>query len=287
MSDPNEIGGNSVEATPLEHLAHEFHNLLSVILGELDFLRDSVAELGEHASKDRLLECVRNVQLAARRAATLAKPLVELAKKATAATDGVEPSSDGVEEWDQRPTASGLAEQTPTRLRERPAAAAPAADNDEAGPRRTPSRGGAAAVGTGPQLQAVNPTILTILLVEDVESERRSVARLLEQLGYRVVAVPDGREAVRVFLEEKPIALVLLDLVIPGLSGRDTFRSLRKLDPKVKVLLVSGYVDETRAEELLAEGAEGFLQKPMTLDMLRRAVAIATGVCPAEKTGPG
>jgi CheY-like chemotaxis protein len=284
MSDhSNDVGKDSAETPPPERLAHELNNLLSVVLGDLDFLQVSLAELGEQSGKTAMLECVAGLQEAARRLVALAKPLVELAKT----------SGNAVQEWEGIPTASGLRgmpDQTPTRLRPGAAPAAPApapeapappAESEERGERRTPSRGGAA----GPQVEAaLRPQIL---VVEDVESERRNVTRLLEQLGYQVLAVPDGREAVRVYREEKHVALVLLDMVIPGLSGRDTFRSLRKHDPQVRVLLVSGYVDEDRAQELLAEGAAGFLQKPLTLESLRRAVATALGgVRPIDRPAP-
>jgi CheY-like chemotaxis protein len=290
MSDvSNQAGKDTVEPRSLEQLAHDLNNLLSVMLGDLDFLQGSLSELREQTGKDAMLECVDSLQQAAQRLLALAKPLVELAKLPAAPQGERERPRSAIEEWEAQPTASGLRgplEQTPTRLRPgtTPPAATPAAapaPTEESGERRSPSRGGAAAGGTGPQNEPVLRPL--ILVVEDVEAERRHVARLLEQLDYRVVAIPDGREAVRVYREEKHVVLVLLDMVIPGLSGLDTFRALRKHDSQVKVLLVSGYVDEDRAEELLAEGAAGFLQKPFTLELLRRAVATALGgVRPVE-----
>jgi CheY-like chemotaxis protein len=286
--------GDSAEKMSFPRLAHEFHNLLAAMLGDLDFLRDGLAELGEQAGKAALLECAATLLAAARRAVTLAKPLVELAKQGAAdpeaapddkATENLaigpsdptreqcteEPSGDNVAEWspEQKTPGNVLAVVALARQMQMPGVEA------EGDRRRAPSRGGAA-VGS------------TILVVEDVESERRSVTRFLEKLGYGVVAVSDGREAVRVFREEHHgIALVLLDLVIPGLSGRETLRTLRNTDPNVRVLLVSGYVDEDRTDELLAEGAVGFLRKPFTLDTLRRAVVTASGgVRPVEPDEP-
>jgi signal transduction histidine kinase/ActR/RegA family two-component response regulator len=117
----------------------------------------------------------------------------------------------------------------------------------------------------------------TVLLVEDVDAERRGLAQLITQLGYRVLPVADGREAIRVFNDQRAfICLVVLDLVLPGLGGRDTFRWLRKIDGQVKVLLISGYVSAERAQDLILEGAVGFLTKPLEKETLSHAIAAAT-----------
>ena len=58
------------------------------------------------------------------------------------------------------------------------------------------------------------------------------------------------------------LQIVVLDLTMPGLSGAKTFEILRELAPELKVLLVSGHAEERQARDLLAKGAQGFLQKP-------------------------
>jgi two-component system, cell cycle sensor histidine kinase and response regulator CckA len=141
--------------------------------------------------------------------------------------------------------------------------AVPAASREEAA---RPTSRGAPAIGS------------MVLVVEDVELERRVVVRLLEQLGYRAIGAADGREAIRVFKEQQAqIKIVVLDLILPGLSGKETFRVLRRIDPKIKVLLVSGYVDESRVADLIKEGAIRFLSKPYDGRVLGEAIAAALG----------
>jgi CheY-like chemotaxis protein len=111
-----------------------------------------------------------------------------------------------------------------------------------------------------------------ILVVEDDDVLRRSVTRMLEHLGQRVVAVADGVEAVEVFRRRgSQIDLVLLDVSMPRQSGAQTFAALRKLAPGVKVLLSSGY-HEDHVEPALRAGAQGFLPKPYTLAQLLAAL---------------
>ena len=71
------------------------------------------------------------------------------------------------------------------------------------------------------------------------------------------------------------IDFVLLDMIMPGLSGRETFRAMREVDPDVNVLLSSGYSVEGEAQEILAEGVRGFIQKPFLPKVLADAVAEA------------
>ncbi len=116
----------------------------------------------------------------------------------------------------------------------------------------------------------------TILFVEDVETERKTTTKLLERLGYQVIEAQDGREAVKLFMKHRQeIKLVLLDMILPNLSGTETFRWLRKIDPQIKVLITSGYIDEERASDLLAQGALGFLPKPHRTELLQSAVLVA------------
>jgi CheY-like chemotaxis protein len=72
----------------------------------------------------------------------------------------------------------------------------------------------------------------------------------------------DGKEAIDVFTRERGrIDLVLLDLTMPRLSGRETLRHLRRIDPGVRVVFTSGYAESAR-DQLAEEGAQGFLAKP-------------------------
>ena len=109
----------------------------------------------------------------------------------------------------------------------------------------------------------------TILLVDD-EDEILKVGRLmLLKLGYRVLLAAGGREALDVYRrKQSEIDLVILDMIMPGMSGSDTFDQLRTMNPDVKVLLASGYSLNQRASLILARGCDGFLQKPFDLPVL-------------------
>jgi len=120
----------------------------------------------------------------------------------------------------------------------------------------------------------------TVLLVDDEDLVRRGVGRLLETLGHTVLCARDGREAVSLFAERHAeIDLVMLDLVMPEMGGAEAFGELRAIDPRVPILLCSGYSKEGTAQELLARGAAGFLQKPFNREQLVSALnkAVARG----------
>ena len=104
----------------------------------------------------------------------------------------------------------------------------------------------------------------TILLVDDDEDNLAGVGRTLEMsLGYEIFTAMSGTEALEVYSKnENEIKLVILDLIMPGMSGGETFDKLRELNPKVKVLLSSGYGLEGEAAEIMDRGCDGFIQKP-------------------------
>lgn len=117
-----------------------------------------------------------------------------------------------------------------------------------------------------------------VLVVDDDELVLKSTARLLRSLGYDTLTAVDGAEAVAVFEERcESIDLVLLDMVMPNLGGTQTYHILRKLDPRVRVLLTSGYSDHQNVEALLDAGAHGFLPKPLQVSELQDQVAAALG----------
>jgi CheY-like chemotaxis protein len=113
----------------------------------------------------------------------------------------------------------------------------------------------------------------TILLVDDEKMILEVSRELLESLGYRVYAAGSGREAVAVYMEKKgEIDLVILDMVMPGMSGGETFDRLREINPEIKVLLASGYSIEGQAQDILGRGCNGFIQKPFKREELSRSV---------------
>lgn len=113
----------------------------------------------------------------------------------------------------------------------------------------------------------------TILLVDDEDMIWDVISAMLQDLGYRVILAENGREAVEIY-QNNPgkIDLVLLDMIMPKMSGTEAFFLLKKLDAGVKVLLSSGYVSEDEVQEVLHAGAAGFLRKPYHMADLARKI---------------
>jgi len=113
----------------------------------------------------------------------------------------------------------------------------------------------------------------TILLVDDEKMVLEVSRDLLESLGYLVHAAGSGQEALAVYMEKKEkIDLVLLDMIMPGISGGETFDRLREINPGIRVLLSSGYSINGEAIKIMDRGCNGFLQKPFQLENLSRKV---------------
>lgn len=103
----------------------------------------------------------------------------------------------------------------------------------------------------------------TILIVDDEEIIRQLGADILEDVGYKVILASRGEEAIALYRQKrKDIGLVVLDVVMPGLGGKETFRKLREINPNIKVLLSSGYSTDGEVGEILKEGVSGLIQKP-------------------------
>ncbi len=115
-----------------------------------------------------------------------------------------------------------------------------------------------------------------ILVVDDEDLVRNMAHALLTALGYSVSLAEDGEQAISLYtLEKEHISLVLLDMVMPKIGGRDVFLRLREINPDVKVLFTSGFQREMTVDELVEMGAAGFLQKPFHQTTLSQAVANA------------
>jgi PAS domain S-box-containing protein len=112
-----------------------------------------------------------------------------------------------------------------------------------------------------------------ILLVDDEEIVLEVSRELLESMGYPVYATGSGQEAIAVYMEKRnEIELVILDMIMPGISGGETFDRLREINPEIKVLLSSGYSITGQAQEILDRGCNGFLQKPFHMEKLSHKV---------------
>jgi signal transduction histidine kinase/CheY-like chemotaxis protein len=102
-----------------------------------------------------------------------------------------------------------------------------------------------------------------ILLVDDEYILRTTGCDLLEELGYTVYLAENGVQALELYTKHRDsISLVLLDIVMPKLNGKETFLQLKTIHPDVRVLFCSGFHQEGTASELRQLGAQGFIQKP-------------------------
>jgi CheY-like chemotaxis protein len=108
-----------------------------------------------------------------------------------------------------------------------------------------------------------------ILLVDDEESTIQVEELMLRKLGYQVTPALGGKEAVELYKEKMvDLDLVALDMIMPEMNGKDTYDALKKINPEVKVLLVSGYSQNKQIDELMDQGCNGFIQKPFDIVQL-------------------
>jgi two-component system cell cycle sensor histidine kinase/response regulator CckA len=113
----------------------------------------------------------------------------------------------------------------------------------------------------------------TVLVVEDAASVRMVTRQVLERYGYAVLEAPNGDTALRLATKHHgPIHLLLTDVVMPGLSGRQLAEQLAQLRPDMKVLYVSGYGDSAVVHHGILEAGVAYLQKPFTPEALARRV---------------
>jgi two-component system, cell cycle sensor histidine kinase and response regulator CckA len=134
----------------------------------------------------------------------------------------------------------------------------------------------------GPPVVTVQPPVSksqmlgageTILLIDDEKHLRGMAQRLLEGLGYRVLLASGGEEGVEIFRQRhRSIHLVILDVIMAGMSGTETYDHLRAIDEDVKVLVSSGYSREGEPRHLLSKGVLGFIQKPYGIEEINKAI---------------
>ncbi|MDY0187756.1 MAG: response regulator [Syntrophus sp. (in: bacteria)] len=118
----------------------------------------------------------------------------------------------------------------------------------------------------------------TILLVDDEDINIEVVREILELLGYSVLAVQSGRDAVDLYRQKKTlIDLVILDMIMPGMGGGDTFDALIEINPDVKVVLSSGYSLHGEAFRIMERGCSAFIQKPFRIEELAGKLAEVLG----------
>ena len=118
------------------------------------------------------------------------------------------------------------------------------------------------------------PGIGLVLVVEDREDVRALTCRMLEELGYQTLDAGSGSEALALARRHHPIPVLLTDVIMPGMNGREVAGEFRRLNPQGKVVFMSGYTDRVLTSARTLDSDTPYLQKPFTLaqlgDILRR-----------------
>ncbi|MCP4671632.1 MAG: response regulator, partial [Desulfobacula sp.] len=111
-----------------------------------------------------------------------------------------------------------------------------------------------------------------ILIIDDIEDQRKIAGKTLEKLGYRTVAVSGGEEAVK-YLKENNVDLLLLDMIMkPGIDGLETYKQILELKPEQKAIIASGFSKTVQVKQTIDLGAGQYLNKPYTIEKLGFAV---------------
>ncbi len=117
-----------------------------------------------------------------------------------------------------------------------------------------------------------------IMLVDDEDIVREVTALLIKNLGYNVIEFGNGSECIEYYKNHThEVSAVILDLIMPGISGYEVFHQLKSINNKVKVLLFSGYSTNEEVQKALDNGAAGFLQKPAKKEILSQQLAKIAG----------
>jgi two-component system phosphate regulon sensor histidine kinase PhoR len=109
---------------------------------------------------------------------------------------------------------------------------------------------------------------LSILVVDDEESIREGSERILTRMGYQVYKASRGSEGLEI-LGRQPVAIVLLDLKMPGMDGMEVLGHIQRLNPEILVIIITGYATLETAIEAMKQGAYDFIPKPFEPDQLR------------------
>jgi DNA-binding NtrC family response regulator len=112
-----------------------------------------------------------------------------------------------------------------------------------------------------------------VLIIDDEYAVRNVLGLSLSHLGYAVETACSGLEGVEKYAEAKgSFDLVILDMLMPGLSGEEVFARIREMNPTCRVLLVSGFSSEHVVSKILEQGGMDFIQKPFLIEVLSRKV---------------
>ena len=129
-------------------------------------------------------------------------------------------------------------------------------------------------------------TTATVLIVDDEETVRRFVERVLNDAGYRTALAADGKGALEAAAKLGAFDLLVTDVMMPAMTGDELARRLRRHDPALKVLYLTGYADHLFKEKKTLWEDEAFLDKPCGVASLKEAVSLLLSQLP-EGEEPG
>ncbi len=113
----------------------------------------------------------------------------------------------------------------------------------------------------------------TILWVDDEEIALEVWSQMLQKLGYTVLQARYGYEALEIFKKSRnKISLVILDMRMPGMNGCEVYDRLKKIQPQVKTILVSGYIEQYVLDEFSQRNFNGYIEKPFKLKELSEKI---------------
>lgn len=258
----------------LDRMAHDLNELMAVVVTQAELLRERRG--GESYQLEAILE-------AGRRSAGLASDLVALARQKC----GRDPQQSAMK---YQAFAVKVSPSEPPHAGSEPpkgpgVAKAPAAsDPPRASAPPTSSGRDSVPLQSGRRLRSdqLNAAHGVILLVDDEELLLKTTRRMLEQRGFRVVTAGDGATAIEVAQKTADIRVLLTDLSLPGMDGRELARRLRWTLPELRVLFMSGFDAETSG--LSAGQGDSFLSKPFTARELEDRVSDLFGSSDSDAT---
>ena len=125
-----------------------------------------------------------------------------------------------------------------------------------------------------------------VLIVDDEDFVTLLAQRVLTDEGYRVITARDGFQAIEIYRKLKDqIALIILDFTMPVMDGADVFEELLQINPKVPVVLSSGFAEQERLRNMLSRGLRGFIPKPYTQQKLLTQIRSVLDTLNAERSG--
>ncbi|MCJ7771931.1 MAG: response regulator, partial [Desulfobacterales bacterium] len=114
----------------------------------------------------------------------------------------------------------------------------------------------------------------TVLLIDDEDMILTVGEEILNLIGYDVITASSGQEAINTYRKNRNrIKMVILDMIMPEMSGSETYNGLKEINPEVTVLLSSGYSLNGKAKDILNSGCDGFIQKPFTMIQLSQKIS--------------